>query len=450
VFEQFVKRPFHLALYRSGPYAEERSRFLAHLVQEGRSRNRLKVINWLLLEVARYVDLSGQRLYTNNVLTATAERWQKSRESKVKSLRRARIVILDFMFVASIWLRFLGRFEDGTEELPYAEFLGEFFAFLRDERGFAEATILGHRRTLKTFLSWLVRESIPLSAVSPQVISKYFSREVVRRWKRVSVAHHVQCLRSFFRYARQRGWCARGIAESIDAPRLYTHENLPQGPSWQEVQKLLASVAGPSPLQIRSRCAILLFAVYGLRVGEVCRLRLDDIDWSAEKITLRRFKQRKVQTYPLTTEVGNALLRYLKEVRPRSAYREMFLTLRQPYRPVSVGAFSSMTQKQQKKLGLHQPRHFGPHALRHACATRLLEQGLTLKEVGDHLGHVSVAATRIYAKVDLLGLREVAAFDVKPLADCVTECERVAAPFYKVGEIAALREVARVGLGGVA
>ena len=61
MFEQFVKRPFHLALYRNGPYAEERSRFLAHLVQEGRGRNRLKVINWLLLEVAKYIDLSGQR-----------------------------------------------------------------------------------------------------------------------------------------------------------------------------------------------------------------------------------------------------------------------------------------------------------------------------------------------------------------------------------------------------
>lgn len=108
-----------------------------------------------------------------------------------------------------------------------------------------------------------------------------------------------------------------------------------------------------------------------------------------------------------------------------------------------------MVQKQQKRLGLH-PRHFGPHALRHACATHLLAQGLTLKEVGNHLGHVSIAATRAYAKVDLPGLREVATFDVKPLVECIAECERTAAPFYKVGEIAALREVARVGLGGVA
>lgn len=423
MFERFVKRPFHLARYRNGPYAEERSRFLAHLVQEGRGRHRLKVINWLLLEVAKHVDLSREQSYTTGALTALAERWQKTRESKATSEHRARIAILDFVFVASSWLRFLGRLEDKTEEMPCGKLLGEFFTFLRDEKGFAAATILGHKRSLKPFLSWLVRKNIPLSAVSPKTISTYFSIEVAGRWKRVSVSHHVQYLRSFFRYASQRDWCAKGIAESIDAPRLYTHENLPQGPSWGEVQKLLASVGGSSPLQVRSRCVILLFAVYGFRVGEVCRLRLEDIDWTNEKIVLRRFKQQKVQTYPLTTEVGNALLRYLKEVRPRSACREVFLTLRQPYRPVSVGAFSSLVQKQQKKLGLR-PRHFGPHALRHACATRLLAEGLTLKEVGDHLGHVSVAATRIYAKVDLPGLREVAAFDVKPLADCIAQCER--------------------------
>ena len=449
MFEQFVKRPFHLALYRTGPYAEERSRFLAHLVHEGRCLGRLKTLNWLLLEVAKRVDLSGGRPYAADVLMSSAEHWQKTRGSRSKSTRQARIAILDFVFVATSWMRFLGRFEEKKEELPYGEFLGEFFAFLSEERGLAKATIRGHKHSLKLFLFWLKREWIQLMEVSPKTISTYFTSAVAGRWSRVTVSHHVQSLRTFFRYASQQGWCAKGIAESIDAPRLYTYENLPQGPSWEEVQKLFANLAGSSPLQIRSRCAILLCAVYGFRAGAICRLRLADIDWPNEKITVRRFKQGKTQTYPLTTEMGNALLRYLKEVRPSSACREVFLTLRQPYRPVSVGAFSSMVQKQQKRLGIH-PRHFGPHALRHSCATHLLAQGLTLKEVGDHLGHVSMAATRAYAKVDLPGLREVAAFDVKPLAECIAECERTAAPFYKVGEITALREVARVGLGGVA
>jgi site-specific recombinase XerD len=336
-----------------------------------------------------------------------------------------------------------------SEPSPYNHHLQQFLTFLKQERGFAEATIVNRERSLKPFLAWMVAQCVPLSAVSPVVITKYFTGAVAGRWKRTTVSFHVQSLRSFFRYASCRGWCAAGIAESIDAPRLYTFENLPQGPSWEEVKKLVTSVNGTSPVQIRSCCAILLCAVYGLRVGEVCGLRLDDIDWSDEKISVRRSKQRKVQTYPLTTEVGNALLRYLKEARPRCDHREVLLTLRRPYRPVSVGALSTMTQKLQKRLGLELKR-YGSHVLRHACATHLLAQGLTLKEVGDHLGHVSVAATRIYAKVDLTALREVAALDVRPLVACIEQCEQVAAPFYRTGEIQALRAVGNLGLGGVA
>jgi integrase/recombinase XerD len=335
------------------------------------------------------------------------------------------------------------------ERSPYNNHLQQFLTFLKHERGFADATLVNRQRSLKPFLSWLIEQGIPISAVSPVAITKYFTGDVAGRWKRTSVSFHVQSLRSFFRYASSRGWCPAGISESIDAPRLYTHENLPQGPSWEEVRKLLVSVNGVSPVQIRSRCAILLCAVYGLRVGEVCRLRLEDIDWPEEKISVRRSKQRKVQTYPLTTEVGNALLRYLKKVRPQCAHREVLLTLRRPYRPVSVGALSTMTQKLQKRLGLKLKR-YGSHALRHACATHLLAQGLTLKEVGDHLGHVSVAATRIYAKVDLIALREVAALDVRPLVACIEQCELIAAPFYPIGEIQALRDVGSVGLGGIA
>jgi len=335
------------------------------------------------------------------------------------------------------------------EPLPYNHHLHQFLTFLKHERGFADATLVNRERSLKPFFAWLVAQDVPLSAVSPVVITKYFTGIVAGRWKRTTVSFHVYSLRSFFCFATNRGWCAAGIAESIDAPRVYTYENLPQGPTWEEVKKLVTSVNGTSPVQIRSRCAILLCSVYGLRVGEVCCLRLEDIDWAEERISVRRPKQRKAQTYPLTTEVGNALLRYLKEVRPRCTQREVLVTLRQPYRPVSVGALSTMTRKLQKKLGLKLKR-YGSHVLRHACATHLLAQGLTLKEVGHHLGHMSVAATRIYAKVDLAGLREVAALDVRPLVDCIQQCEQSAAAFYRIGEIQALRDVGNLGLGGVA
>jgi len=158
------------------------------------------------------------------------------------------------------------------ERSPYEHHLQEFLTFLKHKReGSPTPRLSSAKRSLKPFLASLVAQGVPLSGVSPVGITKYFTGAVAGRWKRATVSFHVQPLRSSCRYASSRGWCVAGIAESIDVPRLYTYENLPQGPSWEDVKKLLASVSVSvtSPVQIRSRCAILLCSVYGFRVGEV-------------------------------------------------------------------------------------------------------------------------------------------------------------------------------------
>jgi site-specific recombinase XerD len=109
--------------------------------------------------------------------------------------------------------------------------------------------------------------------------------------------------------------------------------------------------------------------------------------------------------------VGESILRYLERVRPSSTYREVFLTLKAPIRPISAGAMYHLVSERMRALEIRSVRH-GPHALRHACAGRLVAQGLSLKQIGDHLGHRSAFATRTYAKVDLAGLREVADFSL--------------------------------------
>ena len=87
------------------------------------------------------------------------------------------------------------------------------------------------------------------------------------------------------------------------------------------------------------------------------------------------------------------------------------MTLRAPLRPIAPCSLHSMVEKRMATLDIKSHKH-GPHSLRHACATHLVAEGLSFKEIGDHLGHRSSDATRTYAKVDLAGLREVAAFDL--------------------------------------
>jgi site-specific recombinase XerD len=142
------------------------------------------------------------------------------------------------------------------------------------------------------------------------------------------------------------------------------------------------------------------------------------------------------------------MLSYLKNVRPRSPHREVFLSLTQPFRPLSRTGLASATRRRQKLLGLSL-RKYGPHGLRHAVATHLLSSGFSLKEVGDHLGHASTESTQIYAKVNLPALREVAALDLSEVVRHIERDERESTPVYRRRDPAALRDVARISLEGL-
>jgi site-specific recombinase XerD len=195
---------------------------------------------------------------------------------------------------------------------------------------------------------------------------------------------------------------------------VYTHEALPSGPSWKEVKRLVRSLKSNNPADIRDLPIFLLLSAYGLRVGEVVRLQIDDINWELNQISISRTKQRRSQIYPLTPTVGNAIFRYVKNVRPQSFGRALFFTVNAPIRPMTVSSIQHIVHRRFKRLHIQSP-HWGPHSLRHACATHLVSEGLTLKEVGDLLGHRYPSSTRVYAKVDINGLREVAAFDLGEL-----------------------------------
>lgn len=183
------------------------------------------------------------------------------------------------------------------------------------------------------------------------------------------------------------------------------------GPTWPHVERLLASSQGDRSREIRDHAILLLFALYAFRSAEVAALRLEDLDWHHALIVVARPKQRRAQEYPLVARVGEAILRYLQQVRPRCPRRELFLTLKAPFRPLSAGGLYHVVSSRLSRLNIQSLRH-GPHSLRHACASHLLAEGFSLKEIGDHLGHRSAYATRTYAKVDLAGLRAVANFDL--------------------------------------
>ena len=443
MFEQLFTASVAIVRHQSLPFAAERQLYLKCLVEEGRSRKTARNIAQLLVVIARHLRLDRSEI-TLVEIEASAAEWAGTAH---RSARCLHVGERQFVYHATGLLRLLGRLRESRPEVAYAARLGVFLDFQRHERCLSPSTLHHYEMCVGEFLNWIGQQGKALEDVTLEDISGYLHILTQRKLKRTSIALHVAKLRNFFRYAESKHWCRAGLA-ALDAPRIYRLESLPRGPAWNDVQRLLAACAGNSPSEIRDHAMLLVIAVYGLRSGEVRHLRLDDIDWEREIICIRRPKQRKSQHYPLVPEVGVAILRYLREVRPKCKLREVFLTSVQPYRTLTAPGLCSMVRNRLHRLGLVLPC-YGPHALRHSCATHLLAEGVSLKEIADHLGHVSLAATQMYAKVDLTALREVGAFPLTGLVEFAANSERAATPIQMRGSIEALRGVAAISLGGL-
>ncbi|WP_244426054.1 tyrosine-type recombinase/integrase [Mesorhizobium amorphae] len=328
-----------------------------------------------------------------------------------QNLRGAATAARRVIDIGRPWLKFLGWWREPTVILSYQGQLDQYVVWMRDERGLTPSTVEQWGRMAGRFLLWCERSNRHLEDLKAEDIDNYIATQGAGRWGRLSIAHATSALRDFLRYAAKEAWCSDRLAASISRPRLYQHESLPYAPDWSDVQKMLADVDTDRPRDIRDRAILLLLAVYGMRRGEVAALRLDQIDWAGRTLRLFRLKRREAQIYPLVPSVAEALARYVDTVRPQSSCREVFLRMQAPRRPLNVTSIYSIANRRFVALGIR-AAHPGAHALRHACAVRLLAEGLTIKEIGDHLGHRSTAATSVYAKVNMAALREVGAFDL--------------------------------------
>lgn len=407
VFSGRINTPYH----HLSPFAEERARYLAHLLAQGWARMTVIGIACKLAAFATRVDITAEDGISPQQIATAADDWMQKPRPYRQAIgpHKSRTA---FIYAATGWLRFLGRLrEPAPTPGPYADLIADFATFLSQERGFSIRTIKIRCAHALTFLAWVELQRGSLNEVSLADLERFLALPRTRPWSRVTVANWVASLRAFFRYAAANGHCA-DIAKSLDAPRLYTLAGLPAGPSWTQIQQLITGIGHEQTGDIRDRAILMLLAIYGFRSGEVCRLRLDDLDWQRELILLSRTKQRRQHQYPLVREVGEAILLYLQRVRPQTDHREVFLRRLPPFAPLTVSGLGTLVQLCLKSLDLKLP-HYGPHALRHACASHLLAEGLSLKEIGDHLGHADPRSTRIYARVDLEGLRDVARFDLR-------------------------------------
>jgi integrase/recombinase XerD len=416
MFEILFSRPSAIRRHFNAPFCAQREAYLRRLADRGSPfgvvRRAAYVCRWVAERIRRWPH--DQPLQDEDI-AMLATSWARRRATNRRRAVPRPSPKESFRSVAKGFLREAGML--ASEPIPpvgpYEDRVQAFLGEQHEASGLAPATCSFRGRQARRFMTHLEAKGICLEDLRPSHLDDYF-HHLATSWCRVSLRSAAVALRAWLRYCETKTWVRPALAKAILVPRIYRHEGLPLGPTWEQVSRVLEQTDGGKSAQLRARAVLLLLAVYGMRSGEVRRLRLDDIAWKQATIHVVRSKSGRQDTYPLDTTVGNAIARYLRHGRPRSESRFLFLTTQVPFRPLSQGALYSIVQHRARVTLT--TKGCSPHALRHACARRLVDAGLSLKEIGDHLGHRSSEATSIYAKVDLSGLRLVALEDLRGLA----------------------------------
>lgn len=287
----------------------------------------------------------------------------------------------------------------------------QYTQWLADERASAATTIWGLAEEAQRFLSWYLGRSDSECLLVLQVadIDAYLQERSVhlRRPSRKSVYQRLRC---FLRFAHFKGHTVRDFAPCVISPTLYAFESIPSALTSQDICTVLQETHKDTNSRgLRDYAILLLLSTFGLRAGEITQMQLGDIDWRANRISVRHTKTGAQSFLPLLPRVGEALLEYLQRGRPETDVREIFIRCHAPYKGFESGSsLYSTIRRRIEAAGVHPKGKCGPHSFRHARAVSLLRADVAPKVIGDLLGHRTASSITAYLKLQTEDLRSIA------------------------------------------
>ena len=296
----------------------------------------------------------------------------------------------------------------GPDDEHRHEICREYEAWLREERGLASASIAALMWEARNFLRWQFDRAgaASLETLSIVDIDLYMDMRAPGL-RRKSLADVAERLRSVVRHLHRTGRIPTDLTPHIIGPMLYAYEDVPSTLERSQIAVVLATTQEDrSPRGLRDYAILQLLATYGLREGEICRLRLDDVDWRAESLRICHTKTNAYSYMPLMVTVGEALLDYLRLGRPQVEVREIFVRSCAPY--IAMTNLYGMIRGRLAAAGVVPAGKRGPHVFRHARAVEMLRASVPQKIIGDVLGHRSTESTNTYLKLATDDLRAVA------------------------------------------
>ena len=401
IAEEYLGRSRLFRRLKNGPHGQLIELYAARVVNDGLARQGAwrclslvgALLNWISESRSKLHDLD-ERMVERFLLHRARE--QSIQPGDQAALRRWLSVVRAAGVIAPAL---------SPPITPHEQIFQEYADYLRTERGLAPRSIICHLPVIRRFL----REVCPAGAgdlgkINQENIVRYVERHASDRSAESGKA---MCwvLRAFLRYLHHTGLNPLDLAGCVPSVRRWKLASLPTYLSAAQVQKVFDGCDRTTAMGRRDYAILMLLGKLGLRANEVATLTLDDIDWRRGEMLIHA-KGRQRALMPMPPDIGSALVAYLRDGRPRSACRQLFLRMLAPHVGFASGCAITMVAKVAlERVGIHGYAHQGAHIFRHSLATELLRSGATLSEIGQLLRHESQDTTRIYAKVDIEALR---------------------------------------------
>lgn len=272
-------------------------------------------------------------------------------------------------------------------------------------RGIAPATVTYDSWALTDFLSCVLEPDQHPSSITRQSLDEFFRRRGPQLARR-TFRHTVQVVRRYLRYAFDTGALIEPLHE-FALPQAFRFEQPPRALPTVQVQALLASIDRSTRIGVRDHAILHLMAGYGLRPGEVAALKRSSIDWQAHTLRVEQSKTRSVLLMPLAPDTIGVLRQHVERCGFASSGAQLFVSAQPPFGPISPCSVSVRFKVHARRSGLP-ITEASAYALRHSFAMRLLGAGVSMKLIGDLMGHNSLASTSAYLRIQTDMLREVA------------------------------------------
>lgn len=276
-------------------------------------------------------------------------------------------------------------------------------------------TIDNHRRLLSYFIIGLSNKGIQrVQDLTEEEITSFI--DYAQTCKR----EHYHAIKQFCRFLYEKGYTERDLSYVLGTHNLSGPEKLPSVYNPEEIKFIENSIEQSSAVGKRDYAIFILASRLGLRASDIAALTWNNIDWDKGLIILYQYKTRNPIELPLIKDVGEALVTYARDSRPKSPHKEVFLSAKAPYRPMTRISLNGVITRIMKSSGINLTgRRFGPHSLRHSLASNMLAKGASIPTISTVLGHESTQATMSYLRVDVVSLRE-----------CVLDVPMVSESFY--------------------